>query len=155
LAKPLLPGGTYVSPAHFAAFFIVARAKISVAESCLLLFKVRFPPSGERGGKRLRLARSNMVRGASAGQKPDSRPPPTAGETGRQRAELSPEAGIADEASSPSEGAPHASEARPRGPLPARTRSPGGRKRVRRVYRSVCALVCKGFIPTNGQIAIR
>ena len=95
-----------------------------------------------RGGEgRLRLARSNMVRGASAGQKPDSRPPPPAGRTGRERAELAPEAGREDEASSPSDGGPHASEARPRGSLPARTRSPGGRKSVRRVYRSVCAMI--------------
>jgi hypothetical protein len=98
----------------------------------------RAPPG--RGKGRLRLARSNMVRGASAGQ-PDSRPPPPAGELARERAELAPEAGKADEASSPSEGGPHASEARPRGPLPARTRSPGGRRRVRRVYRSVCAMI--------------
>ncbi len=105
------------------------------------------PPPAARarprgGGGRLRLARSNMVRGASAGQrKPDSRPPPPAGELARERAELAQEAGKADEASSPSEGGPHASEARPRRPLPARTRSPGGRRRVRRVYRSVCAMI--------------
>jgi hypothetical protein len=92
--------------------------------------RARAPGGGEG---RLRLARSNMVRGASAGRKPDSRPPPPAGRTGRERAELAPEAGKANEASRPPRtGGPHASEARPRGPLPARTRTPGGRKRVRR-----------------------
>ena len=107
----------------------------------VVCYSSRFPyPGGGEG--RLRLARSNMVRGASAGRKPDSRPPPPAGRTGRERAELAPEAGKADEASRPPRtGGPHASEARPRGPLPARTRSPGGRKRVRRVYRSVCAMI--------------
>ena len=72
--------------------------------------KFASPAGGARapgeGKGRLRLARSNMVRGASAGQKPDSRPRPPAGRTGRERAELAPEAGTADEASSPSDGGP-------------------------------------------------
>ena len=41
----------------------------------------------------------------------------------------------------PRTGGPHASEARPPGSPPASARSPGGRKRVRRVYRSVCAMI--------------
>ncbi len=100
----------------------------------------RAPPGGGEG--RLRLARSNMVRGASAGRKPDSRPPPPAGELARERAELAPEAGKADEASSPSEGGARARARHDReGRSPPARGTPGGRKRVRRVYSSVCAMI--------------
>ncbi len=79
---------------------------------------------------------SNMVPGASAGEKPDLRPPPTAGELAAlsQNSHRKPKSGRGVELLG---GGP----ARERGTTvraatsPA---SPGGRKRVRSVYRSVC-----------------
>ena len=107
--------------------------------------KFASPAGGARapgeGKGRLRLARSNMVRGASAGQKPDParvRPPgelaakgPNSHRKPEQRTRRrAPRTGARTRARDDRGGRP-----------PARARSPGGRKRVRRVYRSVCAMI--------------
>ncbi len=94
----------YVS--HFAAFFIIVRAKISVAESCLLLFKVRFPLANDArapGEAQIRSVKHGAWRICKA--KTRLAPTFTRRRTGHERVELTLEARKVDKASSPLEGA--------------------------------------------------